>query len=333
MGHAEVAAGPPPRRVGGPALGSPRTVAGAGRSGDESRARAIHGSLSRESRPKPIHCNLQPARPLCASAQPFYPVDIGAVAPNHGMFARDEKVCPYSPGFWGQVVMNWGPLAVEARDSQMEPRSRTGAPFRPATTPGDVIGGQSSHTSVLTASSPLRWPKVPFLRWPLGISAYAMASLCSRAAHSIPRCSLWLQGNHGITMVTRVRSDSQFGAHLLGGAVPAVHWTSHLRHHGDGPGAQCMADLGLHVTMEGVFPGQLTSSQANASKPQHLSSSHSPPLEDGIQNAGTRHPLEDTEMPVSPRRDESPQCLSHTTISQDGMQLTPRGIPLWRIRA
>lgn len=150
MGHAEVAAGPPPRRVGGPALGSPRTVAGAGRSGDESRARAIHGSLSRESRPKPIHCNLQPARPLCASAQPFYPVDIGAVAPNHGMFARDEKVCPYSPGFWCQVVMNWGPLAVAARDSQMEPRSRTGAPFRPATTPGDVIGGQSKPLSTLT---------------------------------------------------------------------------------------------------------------------------------------------------------------------------------------
>lgn len=36
---------------------------------------------------------------ICASAQPFYPVDIGAVAPNHGMFARGGQSVRIPPAF------------------------------------------------------------------------------------------------------------------------------------------------------------------------------------------------------------------------------------------
>lgn len=82
----------------------------------------------------------------------FTPSTLAQLLPTMACLREMRKSVRIPPafGFWCQVVMNWGPLAVEARDSQMEPRSRTGAPFRPATTPGDVIGGQSKPLSTLT---------------------------------------------------------------------------------------------------------------------------------------------------------------------------------------
>lgn len=126
-------------------------------------ARAIiHGSLSCKfsrvevgSPSRAIHCNLQPARPSARLRNLSTPSTLAQLLPTMACL-REVDSQSVSPRLLVSGRLESGaPLLprLKARDSQMEPRSRTGAPFRPATLPGDVIGGQSKPLSTVTPSS------------------------------------------------------------------------------------------------------------------------------------------------------------------------------------
>jgi len=217
MGHAEVAAGPPPRRVCGP------TYTECGGRGLEKRRRDRGTGHPRVT---------------------FFQV---VAAPKTVQSANS----PRTPGS-GRLELRT-PCCRKSRvllkpDSQMEPRSRIGAPFRPATALGAVIGGQSKPLSTLTPHCfhfAGRGRHLCVGPW-LGTSAYGMASLCSSSRHSQMPATAGSGRAHRHHGITRVRSDSQFGAPLLGGPcgtldeAPEASWRC----------TECMADLGLHVARE-----------------------------------------------------------------------------------
>lgn len=111
--------------------------------------------LESRGRFRAIHCNLQPARPSARLRNLSTPSTLAQLLPTMACL-REVDSQSVSPRLLVSGRLESGaPLLprLKARDSQMEPRSRTGAPFRPATLPGDVIGGQSKPLSTVTPPS------------------------------------------------------------------------------------------------------------------------------------------------------------------------------------
>ncbi|KAK0738539.1 hypothetical protein B0T18DRAFT_394811 [Schizothecium vesticola] len=102
-------------------------------------------------------------------------------------------------------------------------------------------------------------------------------------------------------MVARIRSDSQFGAPLLGGPCG---------------------------TLDEAPEASWRFSRASISKRKHLNSSHSPPPEDGIQKCRNQTPPRGHGDGLSKAGREPTVSLPTPPSRKNDMQLAPQNLPL-----